>query len=199
VYRGYDGKAKVGMRSANFVDAECFDLEKDFRGALQRNAEMTFTYAVIADAGIVLCADSQMVHTHSDQFGRVIGTYEGRRSKIRRIGRRFAYSICGNGGLVDTLLAEVNEADAETMEFEAMVAMYMDAFQKVFIEKYRGRDQVINARRLGVVFLFCGFIVRYGKQIPRVIKLDVANDFSWLPITGRDYASTGQESHGAAY
>jgi 20S proteasome alpha/beta subunit len=195
VYRGYDGKAKVGMRNEHFAEA----LRFDFRVAPRRDAEMTFTYAVIADGGVVLCADSQMVHVHSDQFGSVIGTYEGRRSKIRRIGRRFAYSICGNGGLVDTLLAEVNESDAETMEFDAMVTMYMTAFQKVLIEKYRDRNQVINARYLGVVFLFCGFVVRHGKQIPQVIKLDIANDFSWLPITGRDYASTGQESHGAAY
>lgn len=70
---------------------------------------MTLTYAVIADGGIVLCADSQVTHTHKDPRGRVIGTYEGRQGKIRRFGGdRFAFSMAGNSGFLDALLAQVD-------------------------------------------------------------------------------------------
>lgn len=159
---------------------------------------MTFTYAVIADGGIVLCADSQVTHTHNDQFGKVIGTYEGRRGKIRRLAGRFAFSVSGNGGLVDTLLAEIDEEQVARLEsFDEIVKTYQAAFQKVLKEKYG--DNPMEVRHFGVAFLFCGYVVRHGKALPQIVKLDVSSDFLWNPITGRDHAATGQERHGAAY
>jgi len=61
---------------------------------------MTFTYAVIADSGIVLVADSQITSTHSDKHG-VIGTYKSCRGKIKRIGARFAFSVAGDRDMYD--------------------------------------------------------------------------------------------------
>src|SRR5215469_3149521 len=101
--------------------------ESDSRPHLCEEREMTFTYAVIADGGIVLAADSQMTHSHSDHFG-VIGTYEGCRGKIKRIGTQFAFSIAGNGGLADTLLGEVNRASIDRLHsFKEIVKAYEDA------------------------------------------------------------------------
>jgi len=166
-------------------------------------AEVTFTYAVIADGGIVLVADSQMTHTHRDQLGSVIGTYEGRRGKIMRLGERFSFSICGNGGLVDTLLAEVDEAEVtrkveRSEPFEKIVQTYELAFRHLINERYKG-EQRLRVNRYGVAFLFCGFVFKQGKNLPQIAKLDIADDFLWNPLTTRDHAATGSESHGAAY
>lgn len=170
--------------------------DSESRSQGREETEMTFTYAVIADGGIVLVADSQVTHTHSDQRGGVIGTYKGRQGKIRRIGR-FAFSISGKSGLIDTLLAGVDETEVARLgSFDEIVRTYQRAFQQVLSDKYPDAEQRLQVRNFGVAFLFCGFT---KQTIPQVVKLDIAGDFLWDPITGRSMAATGAKSHGAAY
>lgn len=189
-------KGTLGLEYAFSANLAGWDNEP--RVVPREEAEMTFTYAVIADSGIVLCADSQLMHAHTDQFGNVIGTYEGRRGKIRRLGNGFAFSIAGNAGLVDTLLSEVDESQVEKLEsFEQAVQVYQAAF-RAFLDKKYG-EQRLEVRQFGVAFLFCGFVIRHGKSLPQIVKLDITADFVWNPITGRDCAATGTERHGAAY
>lgn len=157
---------------------------------------MTFTYAVIADGGIVLAADSQMTHTHSDHFG-VIGTYEGCRGKIKRIGARFAFSIAGNGGLADTLLAKVNRANIDALpSFEEIVKSYEEAMRRELDRLYP--DEMPLALR-DTAFLFCGYVPAFPKPLPQVVKLATELRLQQNPITGRDMAATGAMRHGAAY
>ncbi len=68
------------------------------RSPERKEGKMTFSYAVIADGGIVLVADSQVTYTHLGNQGQVVGTYEGCRGKIKRIGKCYAFSAAGNGG-----------------------------------------------------------------------------------------------------
>jgi 20S proteasome alpha/beta subunit len=160
------------------------------RATEREESEMTFTYAVIADGGIVLCADSQVTHTHQDG-SKVIGTYEGRRGKIRRLGNRFAFSMAGNGGLIDTLLAQVGERDAEGLSFDEVVFRYWMAFREYCHDKHPLPD---------AAFLFCGYAKGRGEErIPQIVKLDVRNEFGWEPIAVQGYAATGAAEHGAAY
>ncbi|HXR33250.1 MAG TPA: hypothetical protein VN830_06065 [Verrucomicrobiae bacterium] len=153
---------------------------------------MTFTYGVIADCGIVLVADSQVTDTHSDRFG-VIGTYESCRGKITRVGIRFAFSVAGNGGLADTLLAKVDRGRIDKLSsFEEVVQNYEWSMRQEFQRLYSSGAP----RDLEAVFLFCGYNV-VGS--PQIVKLDSANFFTQNPVTGRDMAATGEARHGAAY
>jgi hypothetical protein len=164
------------------------------RIVLHEEAGMTLTYAVIADGGIVLCADSQVTHTHQER-GRVIGTYEGRQGKIRRFGGdRFAFSMAGNSGFLDALLAQV-DPKVESRSFEECVWGYRTAFLKYRREKYPDGHPFPDA-----VFLFCGYAeTESGKVLPELAKLDVANDFMWNPIIGTGSAASGSTEHGAMY
>jgi len=170
--------------------------ESDSRPHLCEEREMTFTYAVIADGGIVLAADSQMTHSHSDHFG-VIGTYEGCRGKIKRIGTQFAFSIAGNGGLADTLLGEVNRASIDRLHsFKEIVKAYEDAMARELNRLYP-RELPLAFR--DTAFLFCGYVPGFAKPVPQVVKLSSELRMSQNPITGRDMAATGAMRHGAAY
>ena len=197
MYRGYDRKAKVEIGCERLFFANFAGWDNEPRLVPRKEVPMTFTYAVIADGGIVLCADSQVKHTHRDQLGNVVGTYKGSQGKIRRFRDRFAFSICGNAGLVDTLLAEVDESLVEKADsFEKAVQVYQLAFQSYVKAKYTDQPHV---RSFGIAFLFCGFVIHPWRSEPLVVKLDIASDFLWNPVTGRNYAATGAERHGAAF
>ncbi len=79
-----------------------------------------------------------------------------------------------------------------------MVQHYASIFHTFLTNNYSG-EQLLRAHRFGVAFLFCGFIVKQGRELPQIAKLDIADDFLWNPVTTRDYAATGSENHGAAY
>jgi 20S proteasome alpha/beta subunit len=157
---------------------------------LREEAKMTFTYAVISKDGIVLVADSQVTYTHRDKIDCIVGTYEGRRGKIRRIGDHSAFSIAGNGGLIDTLLARAGNVD-ESQPFEKIVQSYQEAFQKELQDKYQGNFLV----GLEATFIFCGF---RDANTPEIVKLDAAGYFQWNPLTYRGFCWSGVVTHGAA-
>jgi len=155
---------------------------------------MTFSYAVIADGGIVLVADSQMTYSHLGSEGQVVGTYEGCRGKIKRIGARYAFSAAGNGGLIDTLVtkAELRGID-ESCGFEKAVLEYHRAFMEEWCEKPRQLKPRAEAK-----FLFCGHIEETGKKIPQIVSLDTEANFLYNSVTGRGFAWSGATEHGAA-
>jgi 20S proteasome alpha/beta subunit len=171
--------------------------DNDPRPRVREEVDMTFTYAVIADGGIVLAADSQVTHTHPDQFG-VIGTYEGCRGKIRRIGNRFAFSIAGNGGLADTLLSKVNTAEAANLpSFGDVVHHYGESMRDELRRLY---PQEPPPLALSATFIFCGYTHGASQlHVPQIVKLDSTAYFAQNPITGRGMAASGAERHGAAY
>jgi hypothetical protein len=59
---------------------------------------LTLTYALIADGGIVLAADSQITREHDVGNGksRVVAAYQGKKSKLRTLGNGSAFSVAGN-------------------------------------------------------------------------------------------------------
>jgi 20S proteasome alpha/beta subunit len=159
---------------------------------------MTLTYALIADGGIILAADSQVTHTHSvpDPLGhgrRVVGTYEGTHSKIRRIEKDSAFSVAGNLGLVNTLLARADNAGiSPKKQFEELVKGYASAFCEVLFD-----ERLQLAPRIEAAFLFCGYIGPPESRHPQIVKLDSAANFNYNPITDEGFAFTGSEEHGA--
>jgi 20S proteasome alpha/beta subunit len=115
---------------------------------------MTFTYAVIADGGIVLAADSQVTYEHNDEHN-VFGTYEGCRGKIKRIGTRFAFSIAGNGGVADELIASVDPSSIDKLaSFEDVVQDYETTMRRKFLNLYSSGAPLSGFQ---VAFLFCGY------------------------------------------
>jgi 20S proteasome alpha/beta subunit len=154
---------------------------------------MTFTYSLIADAGIVLVADTQVTYTHRNKIGETDGTYEGRRSKLRFIGKHSAFSVAGNGGLVDTLVGAAEQAGSLGEEFGPAIDAYRKAFLAVYNDKYAGR-----VNRLDATFLFCGYVQGAAGPKPQIIKLDMAGGFEYNPIYGSGWASSGSANHGAA-
>lgn len=158
---------------------------------------MTLTYALIADGGIILAADSQITHTHlvPDSMGegrQVVGTYEGTHSKIKRLGNS-AFSVSGNSGLVNTLLARAeNSGIKPTQPFEKLVKDYGNAFCEV---QFNERLQL--APRIEAAFLFCGYIGPPKNKRPQIVKLDSAANFNYNPITDEGFAFTGAKEHGA--
>lgn len=159
---------------------------------------MTLTYALIADGGIILAADSQITHIHSvpDPLGdgrRVVGTYEGIRSKIKRLGNHSAFSVSGNSGLVNTLLARAETTGVNpTQPFEKLVKSYGDAFCEVLFG-----ERLQLAPRIEAAFLFCGYIGPPENKHPQIVKLDTAANFNYNAITDEGFAFTGSEEHGA--
>ncbi len=184
-----------GARGQHVRESCCSPLnlagwDNEPRIAPRAEPKVTFTYAVIADGGIILCADSQVTHTHRATSGQVIGTYEGQRSKIRRIRGQFAFSIAGNAGLADTLLAHIDQKRIGTAPgFEEVVEVYQQAFRKIVKKHYRDPEQRKQAAQLGVAFLFCGFADIGGRGVPQIAKLDIATGFflesdHWCRICG---------------
>lgn len=158
---------------------------------------MTLTYALIANGGIVLAADSQVTEQHSVVavgHNRVIATYQGRKSKIRPLPNGSAFTIAGNAGLVDALLtkAELEGLDG-TKPFEITVREYGRLFRKEYLELYEhSLDDAPHC-----AFLFCGYIGN-GKRIPQIVKLSSDTAFTLNPVaTSEGYGFTGREEHGA--
>jgi 20S proteasome alpha/beta subunit len=167
------------------------DREYDERLAPSKREEMTLTYAMIADGGIILAADSQFTYTHKVQ-GNIVGAYEGTTEKIAYLKNGSAFSIAGNRGLVDTLLAKAETID-DSMPFEQVVFAYSQLFQKEYQKAY-GQSRDWNMR-VHADFLFCGYLKVNGKAIPQIIKLASGFDFGYNPMT-RGFAFTGEERHG---
>ena len=186
------GKRKNSLR----INLAGWDNDERPTGRAER--EMTFTYAVIAEGGIVLAADSQVTYTHRDELG-VIGTYEGCRGKIKRTGNRFAFSMAGNGGLADTLLAKVNLQEAESLlpSFEAVVQYYEKSMHDELLKIYRPEVRNVPLE-ITATFIFCGYTLAHGQQVPQLVKLDSVSHFLPNPITGRGWAWTGADRHGGA-
>lgn len=156
---------------------------------------MTLTYALIADGGIILAADSQVTHTHkvpTMEGPRIVGTYEGKKSKIRRLGNRCAFSMSGNAGLANTLLARAELAGIDSSEsFAALVKEYGNVFAEVYFN-----ERVQLAPRIDAAFLFCGYIGKPEEKRPQIVKLDSSLNFNYNAITDEGFAFTGEEKHG---
>jgi 20S proteasome alpha/beta subunit len=155
---------------------------------------MTLSYAAIADGGIVLAADSQITYTHrvpEFESSRVVGTYKGLQSKIRRLGNHSAFSFAGNRGLVDTLLAKAELAGIDpTKSFEELVKLYGNVFCEVQV------SERIQLPAIDAAFLFCGYIGRGKDRHPQIVKLDSRLGFSYNAITDQGFAFTGAAEHG---
>lgn len=155
---------------------------------------MTLSYAVIADGGIVLAADSQITYTHSVpefEASRVVGTYEGLQSKIRRLGNHSAFSFSGNRGLVTTLLARAELVGVDASQnFEKLVKQYGNVFSEVLV------NERIQISPIDAAFLFCGYIGEGVNKRPQIVKLDSRAGFNYNAMTGQGFAFTGAESHG---
>lgn len=156
--------------------------------------KMTFSYAVIAEGGIVLAADSQVTHTHRTEYGDVIGTYVNQRGKIKRLRDRAAFSIAGNAGFADTLLAKARFKGIDPdQSFEELVKDYAKVFRAEVDDKHEGLPN-----QLQVAFLYCGYIRDGAQHVPQIVKLDSSNYFAYNSVTGRGYAWSGATEHGAA-
>ena len=155
---------------------------------------MTLSYAVIADGGIVLAVDSQVTYEHRvPDFGssRVVGTYEGLQSKIRRLGDHSAFSFAGNRGLVDTLLARAELAGIDpSSSFEELVKLYGNVFCEVQV------NERIQLPSIDAAFLFCGYIGSGESRRPQIVKLDSRSGFNYNALTDKGFAFTGAVEHG---
>jgi hypothetical protein len=157
---------------------------------------MTLNYALIADGGIVLAADSQATVRHEVLSGgqsRIVGTYVGKKSKIRSLRNGSAFCIAGSGGLADALLAKAElEPIDDTKPFETMVVEYSFLFQEEFLRVYRESEYQDHC-----AFLFCGYSGRNGKTVPQIVKLSSQNAFAYNPVaTSEGYGFSGSEEHG---
>jgi hypothetical protein len=158
---------------------------------------MTLTCALIADRGIILAADSQVTVTHEvfdNGHPRSIATYAGQRSKIRSLRNGSAFSIAGNSGLVDALLAKAElEGIDGTKPFEVTGLQYSRLFRAEYLKAYSESDS-----RPHCAFLFCGYLGENGRRVPQIVKLSSENVFTWNPVaTSKGYGFTGREEHGA--
>jgi len=159
---------------------------------------MTLNYALIADKGIVLGSDSEAIHSHiAAEFGdsRIVATYREKKRKLRILRNGCAFSVAGNSGLVDELLAK---ADAEGIDdskpFEPVAHEYQRVFQNEYTKSY-GNDQ---GTRPNCEFLFCGYDGKGKARIPKIIKLSSHCWFSWNSIgSAYGFGFSGRESHGA--
>ncbi len=156
---------------------------------------MTLTYALVADRGIVLAADSELTFTQSatsDFHGEpfTVGTYRSKRSKIYRLKNGSAFSVAGNEGLVEMLIkeAEVKQVDENKPFFET-VKEYSTVFQTWYLDTFD-----YGADRPNCDFQFCGYL--HGK-CPMIITLSSKQNFA-VCMQSKYFAFTGRENHGAA-
>ena len=154
---------------------------------------MTLTYALVADSGIVLAADSQVTDYHKigEDAGpmRVVGAYKSKTSKIRQLKNGSAFSIAGNAGIVDSLLATADAELDDSGPFEDVVRAHENLFRDEY-EKAYGKDNY----PVRCAFLFCGFTKHH---YPQIIQLDSSTGFTWNPVaTTKGYGFTGRENHG---
>jgi hypothetical protein len=178
-------------------DSRAYNREHPMQEQPFEQDKMTLTYALIADGGIILAADSQVTHTHripTMEGPRIVGTYEGKKSKIRRLGNHCVFSMSGNAGLANTLLARAELAGIDSSEsFETLVKEYGNVFAEVYFN-----ERVQLAPRIDVAFLFCGYIGRSEEKRPQIVKLDSNMNFNYNAITDEGFAFTGEEKHGGA-
>jgi 20S proteasome alpha/beta subunit len=155
---------------------------------------MTLTYALIANGGIILAADSQTTYRHEvANFGQpsLVAAYEGKRSKIRTLRNGSAFSIAGNTGLVDWVLAKADsERIDDTKPLDHMVFEYSRLFRAEYLKAYQDTDW-----RPRCAFLFCGYSGVNGNRAPQIIKLSSENTFMFNPLEG--FGFTGDVEHGA--
>jgi hypothetical protein len=163
----------------------------------QENFPMTLTYALIADGGIVLAADSEAIHSHfAGDCGdsRLVATYREKKSKIRVLPNGVAFSFAGNSGLVDELLAKAELGEnGNWKSFDETTEHYRDIFQFEYEKKYKDD----NGIRPHCEFLLCGYSGHNGRKIPKIIKLSSYSWFSWNPVaTHTGFGFSGRENHG---
>lgn len=163
--------------------------DRDEYIAPQEDYYVTLTYALVADGGIVLAADSQITHPHDVGQSNIVATYAAKRSKIRTLKNGAAFSVAGNAGLVDALLAKAEIAQIDQSEpFEDVVSEYQQLFQREYLKRYG------QATGPSCAFLFCGYIGANGTKKPQIIKLSSNNVFMWNPVG--EFGFTGREQHG---
>lgn len=152
---------------------------------------MTITYALAAETGIVLAADSERTFTHqgvreSDDAHYVAGTYASKFNKIRILPGYCALSIAGSSGLAQALLADIGSV--EIGDSPAFLA-YQQKIQDEFLKLYND-DQGEDHPR-------CDFLlVGYYRQDPYICKLSRDDRFTLNLSDG--FGFTGRENHGAA-
>jgi 20S proteasome alpha/beta subunit len=171
----------------------CFCEDSEGTWTPQSELDMTLTYALISDGGIVLCADSEEIFSHYVSGNRGSPTYAAKKSKIRVLENGSAFSIAGNAGLVGALLAKADlEGIDNSKPFDSVVREYSSLFQREFLREY-GQGPY----RVHCAFLFCGYIGTNEKKIPQIVKLSDDLGFSWNPVaTSEGYGFTGREQHG---
>lgn len=183
-------------RFGNPFRANLAGWDNESRSSFRGEEPVTLNYAAIGEGGIVLTSDSQVTHIHRGENGGVLGTYEGQRIKIVRLGTEAAFSVSGNSGLVDTLLAKVEIETGgygDTLTFEETVQKY----RRIFAQEWNDKcDQPHPGPE--AAFLFCGYIGTTEKKFPQIVRLDSRTSFAYNPITRRGWAWAGAESHGAA-
>ena len=157
---------------------------------------MTFTYALVADSGVVLAADSELTYTHSateDFVGEpfVIGTFQSKTHKIKRLPNGIAFSVAGNQGLIERLLSAI-DTEVNLSFMEAILQ-----FHRALHEEYEKMYPENEAGQLHCDFLFAGYQSSANRKAePLLAKLSSRDRFSlnfpaWFDFTGRQY-------HGAA-
>jgi len=168
------------------------DLDYDERLSPSERDMMTLTYALIADGGIILAADSQVTHKHKDG-SNVIATYEKTRSKIKQLENGGAFSIAGNSAFADVLLekAKLAMVDKKGDSFEDVTLAHSLLFRKENKHLYGHIDLPY---RPGADFLFCG----YMGDTAHIVKLSSDTEFSYVTsAVGNGYGFSGAREHGA--
>lgn len=180
-YLEYPGRANWASRDDDMVLAPT------------EEAEMTFTYAIIAEGRIVLVADSRENYPQRNELGEIIGSFRGERSKIHKVGKNLTFSVAGNIGVIDTLLEKVAQKGIDSkLSFNELAEAYQNVFQEEYDRIYRN---FIGPR---AAFLLCGYLSGGGRQTPQIRKLESANGFQPDLKTGSGAFSTGAIQHGAA-
>jgi hypothetical protein len=159
---------------------------------------MTLTYALIADGGIVLAADSKLTYTHAptaEYSGNpfTAATYDTLVSKIHKFPNGSALSVAGKHGLVEMLL---NSAQAkgvgQSHSFVQSVLDYRRHFQDEYLKLYdddRGDHPHCD-------FIFVGYEGKGEARSPLLCKLSSKQHFSFHP--SETFEFSGRENHGAA-
>jgi 20S proteasome alpha/beta subunit len=199
VQRGSGMVATCGTMVTPSHGLRCYRSLFDDGLAREKQRPMTLTYALIAEGGIILAADSQETFQHQVVDGtqfRSLATYTRETSKIRTMGKQSAFTIAGNAGLADFLLTRAESAlPIETKSFDEIVFRNSSFFRHEYLKMYGEVD--IDCRP-HCAFLFCGY-EENGKKAPRIIRLSSYDTFTCNPVAiGNGYGFTGRTEHGAA-
>jgi hypothetical protein len=157
-----------------------------------RRFDMTLTYAIIADGGIVLAADSQSVNQQKDSHGEVVAAYDEEKSKIRTLKNGSIFSVAGNAGIVDAMLAKADANVDPSLPFKESAVEYGNVFRGEYASAFGHSKYPVRC-----AFLFCGYQQIGHKKVPGIIKLSSDFGFFYNPVaTGKGYGFTGREQHG---